>query len=147
VHTFIKNGLTKRSTTILLRTALILSASLTSHLLSANPLLVNDSELNQATLIGTVFIDSNSNGYLDDGEQGIPGVRIASVTGLVLETDAYGRFHIPDGSSNDVSFAQKQLLKVDSYSLPQGARLTTENPRLLRPSNGGLNKINFGVVF
>jgi len=29
-------------------------------------------------------------------EEGIPGVRLATVEGLVIETDGYGRFHIPD---------------------------------------------------
>lgn len=104
----------------------------------------NDSVLNQATIIGTVFHDANHNGYLDKGEVGIPGVRIASVTGLLIETDGYGRFHIPD---SDARFGQNELLKVDKHSLPQGSRITTENPRLLRISKGGLNKMNFGVIF
>ena len=84
---------------------------------------------------------------MDNDEAGIPVIRIVTVTGLVMETDSYGRFHIPDGNTYNTSFEQNQLLKVDVYSLPQDAQLTTENPRLIRSSNEGLNKINFGVVF
>ena len=125
----------------------IIVASIIMQSLKAAPKLVNDPIFNQATIIGTVFIDANQNGYLDNGEIGVPGVRIATVTGLLLETDGYGRFHIPDNNINDARFGQNQLLKVDLYSLPQGARFTTENPRLLRISNTALNKLNFGVVF
>ena len=115
--------------------------------LSAEPRLSNDLVFNQATVVGKVFFDSNMNGYLDNDETGIPGIRIATVTGLVIETDAYGRFHIPDNNILNSRFGQNQLLKVDVYSLPQGSRMTSENPRLLRMSNMGLNKFNFGVVF
>ena len=125
----------------------IIVASIIMQSLKAAPKLVNDPIFNQATIIGTVFIDANQNGYLDNGEIGVPGVRIATVTGLLLETDGYGRFHIPDNNINDARFGQNQLLKVDLLSLPQGSRFTTENPRLLRISNTALNMFNFGVVF
>ncbi len=115
--------------------------------LSANSSVNDDPVFNQGTIIGKVFHDANVNGYLDDGETGIPGVRIATVTGLVLETDGYGRFHIPDGITSILPYGQNQLLKLDISSLPQGAKITTENPRLMRLSNSGLNKINFGIVF
>ena len=125
----------------------VIAASFIMQSLKAAPKLVNDPVFNQATIIGTVFLDENLNGYLDNGETGVPGVRIATVTGLLLETDGYGRFHIPDNNINDARFGQNQLLKVDLLSLPQGSRFTTENPRLLRISNTALNKLNFGVVF
>lgn len=147
MHNFIRNVLARTWKTLFVRTALILSVSVLTHSLSAAPQFVNDPVFNQATIIGTVFYDSNFNGSLDDGELGVPGARIASVTGLVLETDAYGRFYMPDNNINDARFGQNQLLKVDFYSLPQGARITSENPRLLRTSNTSLNKFNFGVVF
>ncbi len=122
-------------------------ASISMQSLSAVPKLVEDPVFNQATIIGSVFLDTNQNGYLDNGEHGVPGVRIATVTGLVLETDGYGRFHFPDNNIDDARFGQNQLLKVDLLSLPQGSRFTTENPRLLRISNTALNMFNFGVVF
>ena len=100
---------------------LSLSAPFLMHNLSATPKLSTDAVFSQASIIGTVFFDANLNGYLDDGEAGIPAVRIATVTGLILETDAYGRFHIPDGNVKNASFGQNQSLKIDVSSLPQGS--------------------------
>ena len=115
--------------------------------LSAAPTLDTHPVFSQATIIGTVFLDANANGHLDDGELGLAGVRIATVSGLVLETDGDGRFYIPDVTIHHARFGQNQLLKVDRYSLPQGARVISENPRALRVTNNALNKINFAVVF
>ena len=134
----------------LVRLVFIMTTSIAMQSISAAPSLANGSVnpvFNQATIIGTVFLDANLNGYQDAGENGIPGVRIATVTGLLMKTDGYGRFHIPDNSIHNVRYGQNQLLKVDQHSLPQGAKFTTENPRLLRISNGGINRMNFGVVF
>jgi len=78
-------------------------------------------------------------------EEGIPGVRLATVTGLLIETDAYGRYSIPDVDAGSTGIGQNFVLKVDPASLPQGARFTTENPYVLRIVNASLNKINFGV--
>ncbi len=127
--------------------ALLLTTPFLINNLSAAPKLSIDPAFNQTTIIGKVFFDANLNGYLDNGEVGIPGVRIATVTGLLMETDGYGRFHVSDVKTYKTSFGQNQLLKVDIHSLPQGARLTSENPRLFRSSNTVLDKINFGVTF
>ncbi len=78
-------------------------------------------------------------------EEGIPGVRLATVTGLLIQTDAYGRYSIPDVDAGTTGIGQNFVLKVDPASLPQGARFTTENPYVLRIINASLNKINFGV--
>lgn len=103
--------------------------------------------LNSA-LIGKVFHDENENGVMDHNEFGVPGVRLATVTGLVLETDGFGRFHVPDVALSDTYAGRSYVLKIDPYSLPIGARVTTENPRVIRISNVSiLNKINFGVSF
>ena len=78
-------------------------------------------------------------------EEGIPGVRLATVGGLLIETDGYGRYHIPDVDGGRRGSAKNFIIKVDPATLPQGARFTTENPRVLRLSGSALNKINFGV--
>jgi len=78
-------------------------------------------------------------------EEGIPGVRLATVTGLLIETDAYGRYSIPDMDAGTFGIGQNFVLKVDPATLPQGSRFTTENPYVLRIVNTSLNKINFGV--
>ncbi len=78
-------------------------------------------------------------------EEGIPGVRLATVKGLLIETDGYGRYHIPDVDGGRRGMGKNFILKVDKATLPEGARFTTENPRVLRLTGAALNKINFGV--
>ena len=78
-------------------------------------------------------------------EEGIPGVRLATVKGLLIETDGYGRFHVPDIDGGKRGWGQNIILKVDAATLPDGSTFTTENPRVLRMTGSALNKINFGV--
>jgi uncharacterized repeat protein (TIGR01451 family) len=122
-------------------------------------------------VIGKVFDDRNGNGYQDEapdpslivgdqayvggkvgsdaiapnaGEPGIPSVRLATVDGTLITTDAHGRFSVPcaalpaDGGSNFI-------LKLDTASLTSGYRLTTENPRVMTLTPGKMIEMNFGV--
>ncbi len=77
-------------------------------------------------------------------EEGLPGVRLATASGLVIETDAHGRYHIADVNAG-FSQGRNFILKVDPASLPEGARLTTENPRILHLTAGLMSRIDFGV--
>jgi hypothetical protein len=99
----------------------------------------------QPALIGKVFNDKDGDGYQDANEEGIAGVRLATVTGLVIFTDSNGRYHVPDAFGETQSWGRNLIIKVDSASLPLGSVITTENPRVIRFANTGLNKINFGV--
>ena len=125
-------------------------------------------------VIGKVFDDTNRNGRQDGppdrsgaitrddvytgkwsqpiveeqdlpGEKGLPGVRLATVNGLLITTDEFGRFHVPcaalpkDGGSNFT-------LKLDTRTLPLGYRVTTENPRTLRLTPGKVARMNFGAA-
>ena len=78
-------------------------------------------------------------------EKGIPGVRIASVEGLLVETDEYGRYHLADINGGRWERGRNFILKVDPSTLPEGTTFTTENPRVLRITQGLMSKINFGV--
>ena len=78
-------------------------------------------------------------------EQGLPGVRLATVEGLLIETDSHGRYHI---AGVDAGFAERGrnfILKVDPATLPKTATFTTENPRVKRLSQGLMNRFDFGV--
>lgn len=75
-------------------------------------------------------------------EEGLPGVRVANVEGLVIITDQYGRFHIPEVSDKK---GKNYILKVDAASLPVGTIFTTENPKVQRLGTT-IIKYNFGVV-
>ncbi len=78
-------------------------------------------------------------------ESGIPGVRVASVQGLIMETDRYGRFHLADTDYLERGRGSQFILKVDPATLPQDTEFTTENPRVMRITGSVLNRINFGV--
>ena len=77
-------------------------------------------------------------------EPGIPGVRIATVNGLLMTTDEFGRYHVPCASLPGDS-GSNFTLKLDTRTLPSGYALTTENPRTLRLTAGKVAKMNFGV--
>ncbi|MEW5315015.1 MAG: hypothetical protein WDW38_006472 [Sanguina aurantia] len=63
-------------------------------------------------------------------ERGIPGVRVVSVEGLIMETDAYGRFHLDGIDGGEWARGRNFILKVDPSTLPPGSVFTTENPRV-----------------
>ncbi|QCW27309.1 DUF11 domain-containing protein [Lysobacter enzymogenes] len=78
-------------------------------------------------------------------ERGIPGVRIASVEGLIMETDAYGRFHLEGIEGGNSARGRNFILKVDQATLPPGSAFTTENPRVRRITQGIPTRFDFGV--
>ncbi|MFT3898213.1 MAG: isopeptide-forming domain-containing fimbrial protein [Thermomonas sp.] len=78
-------------------------------------------------------------------ERGIPGVRIASVEGLLIETDQYGRYHLADVWGGDWGHGRNFILKVDPATLPPGTVFTTENPRVRRLTPGIPVRFDFGV--
>ncbi len=78
-------------------------------------------------------------------ETGIPGVRLATVEGLVIETDQYGRYHIEDINNVAWDIGSNFIVKIDPQSLPQSAEFTTENPRVERLTQGLASNIDFGV--
>src|SRR5690606_4305794 len=78
-------------------------------------------------------------------ERGIPGVRIASVEGLLVETDQFGRYHLADVHGGDWARGRNFILKVDPATLPTGAEFTTDNPLLRRVTPGIPVRFDFGV--
>lgn len=75
-------------------------------------------------------------------EEGIPGARLMTIDGLIIETDSYGRFHIPVLKGRKTN---NYLIKLDLESLPGGTYITTENPKVMRTTKT-ISKFNFGVV-
>ena len=124
-------------------------------------------------VIGKVFVDRNRNGVQDPDagraaltqdeiflnkygrlsppmispptiEQGLAGVRLATVNGLLISTDEFGRYHVPCATLPKTT-GSNFTLKLDPRSLPLGYTVTTENPRTLRLTAGKVAKMNFGV--
>lgn len=79
-------------------------------------------------------------------EEGIAGVRLATVEGLVIETDAKGRYHIAGVDGGFMERGRNFIVKVDPATLPKGSEFTTENPRVKRISQGLLTPFDFGVL-
>ncbi|MGN7837035.1 Ig-like domain-containing protein [Stenotrophomonas sp. 22385] len=116
-----------------------------SNVASADVEVVGDPLLDESLVVGSVFDDRNGNGVQDAGERGIPGVRVVSVEGLVIETDAYGRYHLV-GINGGQARGRNFILKVDPSTLPGEARFTTRNPLVRRITPGLPVRFDFGVA-
>ena len=97
-------------------------------------------------VIGRVYDDVNHNGYPDDGEPGLPAVRLVTVNGDIITTDEFGRYHIPCAIIANNERGSNFLLKTDVRTLPLGYSPTTENPRVVRATRGKFVKMNFGAA-
>ena len=97
-------------------------------------------------IIGKVYDDKNRNGYQNVGELGLPGVRVATVKGILVTTDKHGRYNVPCAAIPDARIGSNFVIKLDTRTLPTGYRLTTENPRVVRLTRGKITKLNFGAT-
>ena len=91
------------------------------------------------TIIGKLFLDTNQDGWQDQGEEGLGGVMVAIDDGTYAITDKHGLFHFPAVTPGE------RLVKVNRSTLPPGATLTTEVSRMIQITPGLLGKVNFGV--
>jgi uncharacterized repeat protein (TIGR01451 family) len=98
-----------------------------------------------STVVGKVYNDANGNGQQDAGELGLPGVRLATVSGEVIITDRHGRYHIPGLESDIAGNGKNYIIKLDTASLPSCAKVTSENPRVLRLTAGLMSRMDFAV--
>lgn len=117
-----------------------------SNTAEATVRVVPDPTFDCSDIIGKVFNDKNANGYQDEGEPGIANVRIATARGLLVTTDAEGRFHVACAAIPNADRGSNFVMKLDDRTLPSGYRLTTENPRDVRVTRGKMVKLNFGAT-
>jgi hypothetical protein len=71
----------------------------------------------EACIVGKVYADCNANAVQDKGERGLPGVTLYLEDGTNLTTDENGQYSICGVR------AVTHVLKVDSKTLPKGAKL------------------------
>jgi uncharacterized repeat protein (TIGR01451 family) len=119
---------------------------LISNMASATVRVVGDPTFDCPDLVGKVFDDTNANGVDDPGEPGIAGVRLVTAQGLLVTTDAQGRYHIACPVLPDAALGSNFIVKVDERTLPSGYRLTTDNPETIRLTAGKMSKLNFGAT-
>lgn len=117
-----------------------------SNVANATVRIVPDPTFDCSDIIGKVFDDKNANGYQDEGEPGIPNVRVVTARGLLVTTDAEGRFHVACAAIPQADHGSNFVMKLDTRTLPSGYRVTTENPRDVRVTRGKLVKLNFGAT-
>ncbi|MCX7776109.1 MAG: hypothetical protein N2067_08425, partial [Spirochaetaceae bacterium] len=89
----------------------------TSNTASASIVLYENLATNSQTILGRVFYDLDRNGIVDEGEPGLPGVRIYLENGTYTITDSQGKYHfenVPAGT---------HVIKLDRGSLPRGVQL------------------------
>jgi uncharacterized repeat protein (TIGR01451 family) len=123
-----------------------LTHGLISNLATAAVRIVGDPTFDCPDLIGKVFDDVNANGVQDPGEKGIAGVRLVTVQGLLVTTDAEGRYHIACPPISNDAPSTNFVVKVDERTLPSGYRLTTDNPETVVLTPGKVSKLNFGAT-
>ena len=123
-----------------------LTQSLISNVASATVRITADPTFDCPDIIGKVFDDTNANGIEDPGERGIAGVRLVTAQGLLIATDAQGRYHIVCPMLPDDMLGSNFIVKLDERTLPSGYRLTTDNPDTVRLTAGKVSKLNFGAT-
>lgn len=102
---------------------------------------------NEAYAFGKVYIDCNRNGIQDEGELGIPGVRLFIEDGTGVVTDIEGKWNLY--GLRPVTHA----LRLDTSTLPENAKLELLESRqagqpdsmFLDLKNGEWHKANFAV--
>ncbi|HUG03681.1 MAG TPA: hypothetical protein VML92_04545 [Steroidobacteraceae bacterium] len=106
---------------------------------------VPDPTFDCTDVTGKVFDDANRNGLQDDGELGLPGVRVVTARGLHATTDQYGRYHITCAITPNEGRGSNFVLKLDDRTLPSGFRPSTDQVQIKRATRGKALRFNFGA--
>jgi len=121
------------------------TGSAMSSIATATVRLVPDPDFDCTDVMGKVYDDANRNGSQDDGEAGIPGVRLVAMTGLSVTTDSYGRYHITCAIVPNEDRGSNFVLKLDDRSLPTGFRASVDRVQIARATRGKALRMNFGA--
>ncbi len=106
---------------------------------------VPDPTFDCTDVTGKVFNDVNRNGVQDNGEDGLPGVRVVTARGLQATTDHYGRYHITCAITPHESRGSNFVLRLDDRTLPSGFRMSSDQLQIKRVTRGKAVKFNFGA--
>jgi len=106
---------------------------------------VPDPTLDCTDVMGKVFNDRNRNGVQDEGEEGLPGVRLATAQGLLATTDPFGRYHITCAIVPNEVRGSNFVLKLDDRTLPSGFRMSTDQVLVKRATRGKALRMDFGA--
>lgn len=118
----------------------VLSGSEVSERAKVQLLIRPDPVFEQGTIIGKVFHDANQDGVQNDGEMGVPWVRLFTEEGIAITTDEFGRYFIPAVKVG------RHIVKIDGHSLTPGTKFISEESYLVRTTPGIMSKANFAVL-
>jgi len=117
--------------------------SLSHHPLSrtaeATVRVLPDPDFDQGLLLGRVFCDLDGDGEQQEGEPGLPGVRLYLDTGALNISDGEGRFHFKEVDPGT------HALKLDSGSLLPGGEVLGDALRVIHISRGLPVRLRFPV--
>jgi uncharacterized repeat protein (TIGR01451 family) len=122
-----------------------LTGNALSNEATATVRIIPDPALDCTDVIGKVFDDANRNGVQDDGERGIPQVRLATARGLLATTDPFGRFHITCAVTPREGRGTNFVLKLDDRTLPSGFRASLDTLQVQRATRGKALEFNFAA--
>ena len=122
-----------------------LTGGVMSEEAAATVRIVPDPTFDCTDVTGKVFDDANRNGYQDNDETGLPGIRVVTARGLSAKTDSYGRYHITCAITPNEARGSNFVLKLDDRSLPSGFRASTRPVQVQRATRGKALRINFGA--
>lgn len=100
-------------------------------------------------IVGRVFEDANRNGFFDDGDKPVPGVRLYLTSGQSVITDSEGMYNFPALNDGSQVVALDPVTLAPGYALADGGQLSGRSwTRLLRTPIGGgaLLRQNFLLV-
>jgi len=122
-----------------------ITGSVMSAEATATVRIVPDPTFDCTDVNGKVFNDFNRNGFQDEDEIGLPGVRLVTARGLAATTDSHGRYHITCAIVPNESRGSNFVLKLDDRTLPSGYRASTRPVQVQRATRGKALRINFGA--
>jgi len=122
------------------------TTTIVSNVAEATVRIEPDADFDCTDILGKVFDDRNGNGVEDEGEPGLPGVRVVTVAGDLITTDREGRYHVTCPMIANADRGSNFILKLDTRTLPTGYRVTSDNPETVRLTRGKFVKRNFGAA-
>ncbi|MBU1261747.1 carboxypeptidase regulatory-like domain-containing protein, partial [bacterium] len=91
-------------------------------------------------IIGKVYEDQNGDGIQQEGEKGLPKVKLVMEEGTTVITDIEGRYSIPYIKPGS------HILMIDRTTLPSNNISPTKLSQLIVLPEGGISKVNFGLT-
>gem|GEM_PF-1933037 len=120
-----------------------------SNVATATTTVTQDLFATHGIITGQVWIDGNDNALIDDGEEGLGGVRIYMEDGRSVITDPKGKYHF-DGIVPGIHVVQVDLADLDSRyepaTLPNTRFADRAISQFVDVKAGGLWRANFRML-